>query len=57
MKIPLHLSPFDHSKEACVARVELHTAMSIMNPKGFREPSRRSTYPTRIERIAAEAFA
>lgn len=56
MRVPLHLKQDDHSREANIKRVELYTFMSMLNPNGFRKPSKRSA-PTRIERIAAEAFA
>ena len=57
MRIPLHLKnlPWD-SREDDMKRVELHTAMSMLNPKGFRQPGKRSA-PTRIERIAASVFS
>ena len=56
MQLPLHLDPNDRSQEACLRRVEHHTAMSMLaGGRGFRQPGKRSS-STRIERVAQSAF-
>jgi hypothetical protein len=53
--IPKHIHPNDWSQDACRHRVEHHAEMVRLNPKGFRQPGKRS-HPTRIERLAQRAY-
>lgn len=55
MRIPLHLSN-EITEASALARVELHTAMSMITEgKGFRFPGKNSKI-TRIEKIAEKFY-
>jgi len=57
MRTPLNLTPNDNSKDAALARVNLHIHMSgLTGGRGFRQSGKNSA-PTRIERIATEAYS
>jgi len=57
MRIPLHISPDDHSNDANLARIKLHGEMfALTGGAGFRTPGKRSV-ATRIERLGKASFA
>jgi hypothetical protein len=50
VRIPLHLSPDDHRREADQRRYDLANFMISLNPKGFRPNS------PRLRRLAKRGF-
>lgn len=66
MKIPIHISPDDISREAQYARYDLHIELAKINPNGWRvfhtNPNRkkqrvRPQKPSRMNRMAMEVLA